>query len=163
MDSFIETFHIDWKIMIAQAINFGVVLVIFYLFALKPLKKVMSERSARIEKGLVDAKHSSEMLAITQKEADDIVSKARLDAHDIWKDAKDQAETKRNEMIDEAREEVQAMITSTKKVLEDEKVKIIDEAKKEIVSLVVRATEKLLEDDLDKSFVKKQLKHIDQA
>jgi F-type H+-transporting ATPase subunit b len=163
MDSFIETFHIDWKIMIAQAVNFGVVLVVFYLFALKPLKKVMSERSARIEKGLVDAKRHSEILALTQKEADEITSKARLEAHEIFQSGKNDAEEKKADMIRIAQEEVNRMVEQGKKSLEAEKNKMMEEVKKEVVYLVVRATEKLLEDEVDSSFVDKQLKKIEKA
>ena len=62
MDSIISTFHIDWKIIIAQAINFGVVFVVLYIFALKPLSKLMAERSEKIKKGIDDAKKSDELL-----------------------------------------------------------------------------------------------------
>ena len=48
MDSIISTFHIDWKIIIAQAINFGVVFIVLYIFALKPLSKLMNERAEKI-------------------------------------------------------------------------------------------------------------------
>jgi len=163
MEEFIQTFHIDWKLMIAQIINFGLVFLAFYLLAAKPLRKLMKERTEEIEKGLVDAKHNSEMLSLTQKEADDIISKARQEAHNVWKEAKEEADIKKTQMLDSAREEVQVMLVNTKKVLEAEKAKMIDDVKKEVVSLVVRATEKLLEDDMNSSFVDKQLKHIEKA
>ena len=62
MDSIISTFHIDWKIIIAQMINFGVVFVVLYIFALKPLSKLMTERGEKIETGISDAKKSSKLL-----------------------------------------------------------------------------------------------------
>ena len=62
MDSIISTFHIDWKIIIAQMINFGVVFVVLYIYALKPLGKLMKERREKIETGIEDAKKSSEVL-----------------------------------------------------------------------------------------------------
>ena len=55
MDSLITTFHIDWKIIIAQAINFLIVFLVLYFFAIKPLKKLMAERVDKISKGLTDA------------------------------------------------------------------------------------------------------------
>lgn len=163
MDSFIETFHIDWKIIIAQAINFGVVLAVFYFFALKPIKKVMKERTERIEKGLSDANHHAQVLELTQKESEEILSKVRAQGHELWKEAKEEAETKKQKMLEEAKVEVQSMLDNTKKILESEKARILDEAKVEVVSLVVRATEKILEDDIDHSFTTKQLKHIKEA
>ena len=163
MDSFIAAFHIDWKIIIAQAINFGVVLGVFYFFALKPIKKLMRERKERIEKGLVDAKHNENMLELTQKESEEIIAKVRAEGHELWKEAKDEAELKKQKMLEDAKVEVQAMLDSTRKILESEKARILDEAKLEVTSLVIRATEKILEDDIDHSFTDKQLKHIKEA
>ena len=68
MDSIISTFHIDWKIIIAQMINFGVVFVVLYIYALKPLGKLMKERGEKIEAGINDAKKSGELLQKTSEE-----------------------------------------------------------------------------------------------
>jgi F-type H+-transporting ATPase subunit b len=163
MDSFITTFHIDWKIIIAQAINFVVVLVVFYLLAYKPLKKLMKERSERIARGVEDAKSNASLLAHTQKEYDDVLQRARVEAHEIFQEGKAQAEIKRNEMMEETKKDVETMIAHGKKTLESEKTKMIEDAKKEIVTLVVRATEKLLEDEDHKSFTEKTVKHISKA
>jgi F-type H+-transporting ATPase subunit b len=163
MDSFIATFHIDWKIMIAQAVNFVIVLAVVYFLALKPLKKLMRERQDTITKGLTDARENATLLTSTKKEYDAILAKARIEAHDIFQDGKVQAQAKRDEMIEEAKKDVEHMITVGKKTLEAEKVKMIEEAKKEIVGLVVKATEKLLEDSDTSTFNKKATEHIRKA
>lgn len=160
MDSFIETFHIDWKILIAQAINFLVVFVVLYFLALKPLKKIMSERSEKIEKGVSDAKTNAELLDKTQKEYDAILAKAKIEAHEIFKEGKKEAEENKTQMLELAQQDVENMVKNGKKVLESEKVKMIEDAKKEIVSLVVKATEKLLESNPDESFDEKTLNKI---
>ena len=163
MDSFITTFHIDWKIIIAQAINFVIVFVVFYLLAYKPLKKLMQERSERIALGLDDAKANATLLANTQKEYDTVLAKARIEAHEIFQEGKATAQAKQDEMIETAKKDVEHMIASGKKMLEAEKAKMVEEAKKEIVSLVVKATEKLLETDESKSFDETVVKHISKA
>ena len=55
MEEIIKTFHIDWKLLIAQAVNFAIVVFALYKFAYKPLLKTMNERTAKIEQGLKDA------------------------------------------------------------------------------------------------------------
>lgn len=152
MDSFIETFHIDWKIIIAQSINFVIVLFVLYFLIVKPLKKLMKERSENIEGGLHDAKANAELLANTKKEYDAIVASARNEAHTIFQEGKKEAEVKKAEMMENAKKEVDNMILNGKKVLESEKAKILEEAKSEIVGLVVKATEKLLESKSDEKF-----------
>lgn len=146
MDSLITTFHIDWKIIIAQAINFVIVFLVLYFFAIKPLKKMMAERSEKISKGLTDATSNAEVLQNTKKEYDDMIVKARTEADVIFKQAKKDAEVKKAEMIEKAKGEVDTMIASGKKSLEIEKIKMVEDAKKELAILVIKATEKVLEE-----------------
>lgn len=160
MDSFITTFHIDWKILIAQAINFGIVFILLYFFALKPIKKIMEERTTTIEGGIFDAKANAEILKKTKKEYEDVLANARIEANTIFQEGKKEAEEKKRVMIKDADKEIEEMVEKGKKSLEVEKTKMIEEAKNEIVSLVVSATEKLLESHKDESFDKKTLEQI---
>jgi F-type H+-transporting ATPase subunit b len=160
MDSLITTFHIDWKILIAQAVNFTVIFLLLYFFALKPLKKIMSERTSIIEKGLADAKHSAEMIENTRKEYENTLAQGRKEAQDIFQQGKKEAENRKAEMIATAQTEVENMIATGKKNLESEKNKMVEEAKAEIVSLVVAATEKILKEQADKSVTEKAIKKI---
>ncbi len=163
MDSFIQTFHLDWKILIAQAINFTIVFVILYIFALKPLKKLMVERSERIAKGVNDAKNNAELLAKTQKEYDDVLTKAKIEAHKLFQEGKKEAEQNKIKMMELAQQDVENLISNGKKVLDREKLKIIDDAKKEIVSLVVKATEKLLQSSPNESFAEETLEQMNKT
>ena len=162
MEEFIATFHIDWKILIAQAVNFGIIFLVLYFFALKPLKKVMGERTSVIEKGIEDAKHNAELIASTKTEYEAVIAKAREEAHALFQTGKKEAEAKKAEMMEKAQAEVESMIASGKKSLEAEKVKMVEEAKGEIVSLVVAATEKVLKDQSDKSVTDKAIKKVSQ-
>lgn len=152
MDSFISTFHIDWKIIIAQSINFIIVLFVLYFLLVKPLKKLMKERREHIEGGLHDAKANAELLKNTKKEYDTIVVNARTEANIIFQEGKEEVLSKKAEMVKNAQKEVDSMIANGKKVLLSEKAKIIEEAKQEIISLVVLSTEKLLESHPDEKF-----------
>lgn len=160
MDSFIETFHIDWKIIIAQAVNFLVVLFVLNFLLIKPLKKMMRERGEDITGGLNNAVKNAEILSQTQKEYNEIVTKARTEAHEIFQEGKREAEEKKTEIIEKAKTEVDTMVANGKKILESEKMKMVEEAKKEIVSLVVLATEKLLESNQDEKFNEKTINQI---
>ena len=50
MDSIIETFHLDWKLFLAQVVNFTIVVFVLWRFAFKPLAKNLAERTRTIEK-----------------------------------------------------------------------------------------------------------------
>lgn len=144
MDSIISTFHIDWKIIIAQAVNFAIVFVVLYIFALKPLNKLMAERAEKIRQGINDAKSNATILEKTKKESDEILAKARIEANKIFQDGKKDGEANKAKMIEEGKNEMKIMLENGKKALESEKVKTVEEAKKDITALAMKATEKIL-------------------
>lgn len=154
MESLVSTFHIDWHIIIAQLVNFVVVFVVLYLFALKPLKKLMDERSDKISKGVSDAKENAVIVEKTKKEYAEIVARAKAEANDLFQKGKQETEAKRLEMLESAKSEVNLLILNGRKSLENEKAKIVEEAKKEVVALAVAATEKILADKENLSNIK---------
>lgn len=149
MQEFITTFHIDWKLMMAQIVNFGLVFFVFYLLAAKPLSKLIKDRNREIETGLSDAKVNAALIEKTQKEYDEVITKARVKAQKIFEEGKKEAEAKRSIMLEDTKVEVAGIIESGKKSLQVEKTKMVEEAKKEIVSLAMRATEKLINSKKD--------------
>lgn len=146
MEEFVQTFHIDWKLMIAQIINFGLVFLVFYFLAAKPLRKLMKERTEEIEGGLTNAKTNEELLKATKTEYESALQKARLEADAIFNESKKEVVKKREEMIENAKKEVAVMIDAGKKSLEQEKTKMVNDAKNELASLAILAAEKVMQD-----------------
>ena len=160
MESIINTFHTDYKIIIAQIFNFVIVFVVLYIYALKPLSKLMKERSEKIEKGISDAKSNAEILNNTKAEYEEVLAKARKEADKIFQDGKKEAESKKALMLEKAKEEVAILIEGGKKNLENEKLKIIGEAKEEIASISIKIAEKILSSKIDGSFDEKTMKEL---
>ena len=161
MDSIINTFRIDFKIILAQVFNFGIVFVVLYIYALKPLNKLMKERSEKIAKGIDDAKTNAQILNNTKAEYEEALAKARKEADKIFQEGKKEAETKKALMLEKAKDEVAVMIESGKKNLENEKIKMVAEAKEEITSLSVKIAEKILGKNIDGHFDEKTIKEFD--
>lgn len=145
MDSLISTFHIDWKLIVAQMVNFAIVFFVLYKYAIKPLGKLMDERGKTIEKGLSDAKENAAKLAETEQEYAKALAAARKEAGEIVTSAKHEAEAEKARIMESAKAEAATIITTGKAQLEAEKAKMITDAKKELADLVIAATEKVLE------------------
>ena len=160
MESIINTFHIDLKIIIAQIFNFGIVFVVLYIYALKPLNKLMKERSEKIAKGIDDAKFNAEVLKNTKAEYEKIVAKARNEADKIFQEGKKEAENKKTSMLEKTKDEVAIMIENGKKNLENEKIKMVAQATEEISSLSVKIAEKILGNKINESFDEKTMKEL---
>lgn len=164
MDSLISTFHIDWHLILAQAVNFIVVIFVLWRFALKPLAKLMDERGKTIAGGLTDAETNKKMLAKTEAEYAEALNHARKEASVILTDAKKDAEVKRGELLEKAKSDAQKVIADGMKSLENEKMKMLDDAKKELAQMVVSATEKVLEGTItpkiEASLVEKSINEV---
>lgn len=160
MDSLIETFHIDIKLLIAQAINFAIVISVLYFFALKPLIKVMKDRTVKIEKSLEDAKKIDAKLDKTETEYKETLAKAKKEANEIIEQAKGEAEEKKQEMINDAKSEIGEMINKGKETLQQEKQEVLKEAKADIADLVLASVEKVLDKKMDGKEDKEIIKKI---
>jgi len=149
MDSLIETFHIDIKLILAQVINFAIVISVLYFFAVKPLTKTMLDRTTKIEKGLLDAKEAGEKLAEVEEKKRMALNEAKKAANLIIVKAMNDAELKKKETIDKAKEEIGKIINDEKAQIQQEKAKILKEIKLDISDLIISTVEKILEKKID--------------
>ena len=98
---------INGGLLVASAVIFLIVLVILNKWLYKPLIKFMDDRDESIKKDLENVTKNSGDVDEFYKEADDIVSKAKAEAHAI-----------REKAINEAKKLAEAKISSKKEELE---------------------------------------------
>ena len=149
MESLIEIFHIDAKLLLAQAVNFGIVFSVLYFFALKPLAKVMRERTKKIEKSLENAVAIEEKMEQVKEECAAIITQAKKDANEILVKADKLAEERKKETVDKAKEEIERIVALEKTKRQTETAQAIKEIKKEVADLVILSLEKILEEKVD--------------
>ena len=166
MEELIKTFHIDWKLLIAQIVNFAIVLLVLWRYALKPLTALMDKRSKEIAKSLDDAKVIEVNLAKSRKEKEEIILTAKKEAQTIIEQSRLQGQKQGQELLEKSKEDVQAVITEAKRQIVQEKEKMLETVKQEVGSLVIEATAKvfkeLANEDLDEKMVKNMLVSLEQ-
>ncbi|MFA6973793.1 MAG: F0F1 ATP synthase subunit B [Parcubacteria group bacterium] len=149
MDELIKTFHIDTNLLIAQLVNFTIVLVVLYKFAYGPILRTLNERTSKIEKGLKDSEESGKKLAEIMEKEKEVMTEARKEAQVIIAKAEEQAKKSKEEIAGEAKAQAEKIMTDATKKIEEEKNKMFAEVKGEIANLVVLATEKVLSEKID--------------
>lgn len=160
MESLIETFHIDVKLLIAQAVNFAIVFSVLYFFVLKPLVKTMGDRTKTIEKGLDDAKKIEENLAKAENDYKEKINEAKKEASAILAKTMESAEAKKKETINKAKEEIGQIINQEKAKIQAEKGVVMKEIKKEVADLVAASLEKILKEKVDHKKDKEIIKKL---
>ena len=159
MDELVKTFHIEFNFLLAQLVNFTIVLLVLYKFAYKPILKVLNERTNKIAKGLKDSEKATQKLeAISEKEKN-ILKKAKIEAQKIIDQGEETIKKNQELTLRQTKEQTQKMFQETKKQIEEEKKKIIIEAKKEVADLVIMITQKIvaekLDENKDRAFIEK--------
>lgn len=161
MDSLIETFHLDIKLIIAQFINFGIVFCVLYFFGLKPLFKAISERSDKIAKSLAEGEEIKRKLSQTQEDYQKEISRAKKEAGQILEKAGALAEEQKKEMVIRAKQEIRQAIDQEKEKISAEKIETLRAIKAEVADLVIASVEKILGEKatvkMDKEFIVKTI------
>ena len=142
---------IDWKLLLAQGVNFLVLLYILKRFAYKPMLDHLEKRTARIERGLKDAEAAKVRLEEAAAKEEAILGKAREAAKQIVADAEIAAEKRGEKIVDEVEKKAAILLEEAKKHAEQERDTLFREAKNEIAGLVLAATEKVLREKLSGS------------
>lgn len=160
MESIISTFHIDWRLLLAQLANFAIVVGVLWYFAFRPLAGLMSERTAKIEKSLIDAKKIEDNLRASRIENESIIRQAKQQAQEIITSAEERASLKYQSTVSAARDEVAKVIQEGKVQLARDREEMFGELKAEIADLVLQSVTVVLEDVVDKKADRKLVEKV---
>lgn len=149
MESIITDFHVDLYALVAQLVNFSIVVAVLYFFAFKPIVKMMTERSDKIAQGLKDAENSRAQLDNTEIETQSLLKEARRQADLIIAEANNQAMENQSAILIKTKEQVQAVVNQEKENIENELAKTLLSLKRETAFLAVTMAEKILGEKMD--------------
>lgn len=141
---------IDWKLLVAQLVNFGLLLLILHRFVYKPLLGVLEKRASTIEKSLADARAIEERLKEAEQSKSDILIKARQEAAVLMEEVARLAEQRRVTALEKAKQEVAQVIEDAKAEIAREKQAMLSKAKEQFGELVVKAAQVVIQHGLDK-------------
>lgn len=149
MDQLISTFHIELKLLIAQAVNFAIVLFVLYKFAYGPILKALNARTRKIEKGIKDAEEAKKKLEEVSVSEKEILTKARKEAQEIVRKAEESAKHEAAGIVEEARTQTEKMTMQAKAQIAQEKEKAVSEIKGELSGLIAQAAGRIIGEKLD--------------
>ncbi|MDH4330512.1 MAG: F0F1 ATP synthase subunit B [Candidatus Moranbacteria bacterium] len=145
----INALGLNVKILLAQLVNFSVLLFVLYKFAYGPILKMLDERRDKIEEGIKNAEDAKTKLAKIEMSEKEILSDARKEAQKIIVAAEDVAKKNKEDILNEAKKQSQQILEKAEKNIEQEKNKMMEDAKKELSELVSLATEKIVGEKMD--------------
>lgn len=136
MSELIQHFGIDWRLLLAQAVNFLILLWVLKKFVYRPVLASLRNRRRRIEEGLEFTQAAEERLKRIGKEREAKLRKAHIDALAIISAAEDSAKKKEDEIVLEANRKADQAVADAKRLIDEEKAKMGEEVARGAEDLV---------------------------
>ncbi|MBL7045578.1 MAG: F0F1 ATP synthase subunit B [Parcubacteria group bacterium] len=149
MGEIVSAFGIDVRLLVIQAINFGLLLLVLWHFLYKPVLKMIEARRLKIEQGVKDAEASGLKLSEIESEKGSIMTEAMKEAEGIVGNAKRSAADREKEMLAEAELKSERVLAESREHAKEESRLILEESKSEIAKMAVLGAERILKEKND--------------
>ncbi|MBI5733409.1 MAG: F0F1 ATP synthase subunit B [Candidatus Kerfeldbacteria bacterium] len=155
---------IDWRLLIAQLVNFLIVLAVLYRLLYKPLLKFLAERRQRISQSLIKADEIDKELVELQTRQQEVLTEARKQAQEIIKQGEAEAEQRRQEILTRVRTESAKVVEEARAKFTAEQAVQFQTLRQQAAKLVTQALAKLVgklpAEQIDKSLVEEAVKEV---
>lgn len=140
----IRNFGIQPILLLAQIINFLIILFLLKKFFYKPITKALEDRKKRIEESLKNVDLIEKKLNDVQKESTMIIDQAQKNASSIISNAKDEAEMILTEANLQARNNLEEALVNARDQIEETKRQAQRQLQKETITLVISVVRRVL-------------------
>jgi len=142
---------IDWKLLIIQIVNFGILFFFLKHLLYKPLLNLLEQREEKARENILLSNALNEQRDELTKTKDDILKSAQEEVRKILIEARALSEKEHSKMIKIAEDRAEDLIKRAEESAKLEKDNIIKEVKKEMSDLIILATQKILVTKLDQA------------
>jgi F-type H+-transporting ATPase subunit b len=156
----LHSLGIDGRLLIAQIINFVILLLLLKKFLYGPLVKMLDTRSEKIKRSLESAEKIENDLKNTEERNRKALAEAQSEAKKLIADAKKSAEEESLKIIEVAGRKALDQKTKALQEIEESKNRAKFEIKAEAAELITLAFEKIAEKKFESADDQKLVKNI---
>ncbi len=135
--------------LLAQIINFVLLIFILRAVAYKPIMNMLETRKQKVQESLEYAERVKRDAAEQQKEFDRKLEDARRDAQNAVAAAAQVGEKEREVILSQAREEASKIVAQAKEQIEFERKQLTADVREQVVSLSLLAAQRVVSTSLD--------------
>ena len=145
-----EGLGINLPTLLAQIINFAILLGLLYLVAYKPIMRMLDERSRRVKESMEQTELIKQQAERAEEEVKKQIEAAGKEGMEIIARAMHTGEEMRQKAQQEAKQDAESLVVRARVEIQRERDGAIDELRKEFADLTIMAAEKVIEKSLDK-------------
>jgi F-type H+-transporting ATPase subunit b len=141
---------INFPGLVAQLINFGILLVILRMVAYKPVMRMLDERAARVRESMETAEHIKEREARTAQEVEERLEEARKEGQTLIAQAQQISARIQEEAREQAQKEGEDLLARARSEIQLERDSAIAYLRGEFAGLTINAAERVIGQSLDR-------------
>ena len=134
---------------VIQFLSFAILLVVVFVFAYKPVKKILKKRADFVENEIKEARENNLTAQRSVDEAKEIVASSKVQASAIIQKAEQQGQEQYDALIAQAKDEVVMMKKDAEKDIERAKEEALQDIRNEMVKVALGASEEILKREVD--------------
>lgn len=142
---------INLPVLIAQLVNFTILLVILRLVAWGPLTRMLDERRERIAESLSAADQAKAQAAESERQIQDQLDASRREGQALVAQAQEIAARIQAEARTIAQADADALLGRARNEIQLERDQAIAELRREFAGLTIAAAEKVINESLDRN------------
>lgn len=145
MQQFFSQLGIDWRLIISQAIDFGLLLLVLWYFLYKPIIKLLNDRKQKIEEGIIKSKIAEDRLAEVDSIRKEKIKEAEIKAVEIIKKTENDLKNYESKFLAKTKEKEDIELKDFENLLAMKKEESEEAIKKEVKQLIKSAISKTVE------------------
>lgn len=157
MSDLIHNLGIEWKVILAQVVNFTILLFILKKFVLGPVLNILEARRERIEKAIHQAQGVEDKMREIESMKESVLAEAREKAGEIIAKTEAAAVKVQESLIAEGHKKAEKILADAAARMNLEGEKLRDEIKRDISGLIADATERSVGDIFDANAQRKMI------
>ena len=145
-----EGLGINLPTLIAQIINFAILLGLLYLVAYKPVMRILDERSRKVKESMEQTELIKQQAEQAEEEVKKQLEAAGREGQEIVARAVRSGEEVRQKAQQEAKQDAESLIARAQGEIQRERDEAIGELRKEFADLSILAAGQVIDRSLDK-------------
>ena len=146
----LKSLGINLPSLLAQLINFTILLVVLYLLGYKWFFKILDERRRRIQEGLEASEQAKERLARAEEEVAAQMERSRQEGQALIGQAQQVSARIQEEARQQAHADAEALLARARGEIQLERDSAIAHLRREFADLTITAAEKVINQSLDR-------------
>ncbi len=143
MSAVLGVFGIDWRLLVINLINFGLLLGVLWYFLYKPLTRMLDLRREKVAQGVHNADLAERRLREIEGAETARLAQAATQADTLLSEARASATQKERDILARGEAAAASLLSEAQRQAEQTKREAIAKSKEEVAKLVVLGMEKL--------------------